>query len=806
MRVLLVEDDPVYAAVLRSTLAFAGGGPWVVESVESFAAARERLIRGGIDAVLLDLRLPDANGLDALSRLCAEFATVPVLVLTALDDESLALEAVQSGAQDYLVKGQVEEYLLPRSIRYAIERKRNTDAFRQLDKAVSTMQLGVTVTDLQGHVVYVNAAEADMHGYTREEMLGRDARRLSPPEDWRPLTAEQIGHMRKWKRERVRNRKDGTTFPVQLMSDLVTDAAGQPIGVVTTCEDISDRKRAEAELRRSEERYALAARGTNDGLWDWDLATDRVYYSPRWKAMLGYGEEDVGDRPSEWLERVHPDDVGRLQSKIAAHLEGAAPHFEDEHRMRHKDGSYRWFLSRGFAVRDGTGRPYRMAGAQTDVTDRRSYDPLTGLPNRALFAERLGYAFARFKRRDDYFFALAFVDLDRFKETNDSLGHLVGDQVLIAVGKRLEACVRPGDTVGRFAGDEFAVLLERISTHEDGLGVADRIQAELSAPLRLRGHDLRLGASIGVAFMRPGYERPEDLLRDADLAMYRAKAAGRGRYEVFDAAVSPGGRSRLDLERGLARGLAQGEFRLVFQPVVDLAGGELAGFEGLLRWQDRGRLVAPAEFLPAAVESGQVLALGAWVLREGCRQLAGWRSQAPEATRLYLTLNLSPAECANLGLVEEVEAALETAGLKPGDLALDLTEAVLLGERAGLTSVLADLRALGVRLQLDDFGRGLGSLSALHRFALDAVKIDRSLVTEGDAASPISSLARGILALAPRLGLGVTAEGVETAAQRDALREAGCRYAQGHLFSRPLEADEALTYIAKARIAERSSA
>ncbi len=806
MRVLLVEDDPVYAAVLRSTLAFAGGGPWVVESVESFAASRERLMRGSVDAVLLDLRLPDANGLEAVSQLCAEFPTVPVLVLTALDDESLALEAVQSGAQDYLVKGQVEEQLLPRSIRYAIERKRSTDAFRQLDKAVSTMQLGVTVTNLQGRVVYINAAEAEMHGYTREEMIGRDARRLSPPEDWRPLTAEQIGHMRKWKRERVRIRKDGTTFPVQLMSDVVTDAGGQPIGVVTTCEDISDRKRAEADLRRSEERYALAARGTNDGLWDWDLATDRVYYSPRWKAMLGYGEEDVGDRPAEWMDRVHPDDVGRLQAKVAAHLEGAAPHFEDEHRMRHKDGSYRWFLSRGFAVRDGTGRPYRMAGAQTDVTDRRSYDPLTGLPNRALFAERLGYAFARFKRRDDYLFAVAFVDLDRFKETNDSLGHLVGDQVLIAVAKRLEACRRPGDTVGRFAGDEFAVLFERISTREDGLGVADRIQAELSAPLRLRGHDLRLGASIGVAFMRPGYERPEDLLRDADLAMYRAKAAGRGRFEVFDAAVSPGGRSRLDLERGLARGLAQGEFRLVYQPVVDLASGELAGFEGLLRWQDRGRAVTPAEFLPAAVESGQVLPLGAWVVREGCRQLAAWRSKAPEASRLYLTLNLSPAECAKAGLVDEVGAALEAAGLKAGDLAFDLAEAVLLGERAWLTSLLADLRALGVRLHLDDFGRGLASLSALHRFALDAVKLDRSLVSAGDGTGPISPLAGGILALAARVSLGVIAEGVETEAQRDALREAGCRNGQGYYFSAPLEADAALAYIAKSRIAERSSA
>ena len=228
MRVLLVEDDPVYAEVLRSTLAFAGGGPWVVESVESFAAARERLARGGIDAVLLDLRLPDANGLDAVSRLCGEFPTVPVLVLTALDDESLGVAAVQTGAQDYLVKGQVEEQLLPRSIRYAIERKRNTDAVRQLDKAVSTMQLGVTVTDLQGHIVYVNAAEAEMHGYTVEEMLGQDARRLSPPEEWRPLTPGQLGQMRKWKRERVRIRKDGTTFPVEESTRAIAQALGCP--------------------------------------------------------------------------------------------------------------------------------------------------------------------------------------------------------------------------------------------------------------------------------------------------------------------------------------------------------------------------------------------------------------------------------------------------------------------------------------------------------------------------------------------------------------------------------------------------
>ena len=804
MRLLLVEDDAVYAGVLRSTLAFTGGGQWVVETAASFASARERLGKGGIDAVMLDLRLPDVSGLDAVDHLCAEFPTLPVVVLTALDDEKLALEAVQRGAQDYLVKGQVEEQILPRAIRHAVERKRNTDALRQLDKAVNTMQLGVTVTDLQGRIVYVNAAEAEMHGYAVEEMIGQDARRLSPPEAWRPLTPEQLGQMRKWKRERIRIRKDGTTFPVQLMSDVVTDAGGQPFAVVTTCEDISERRRAEAELRRSEERYALAARGTNDGLWDWDLGTDRVYYSPRWKTMLGYEEEEIGEGPGEWLERIHPDDLPRLQAKISTHLEGASPLFEDEHRMRHKDGSYRWFLSRGFAVRDAHGRAYRMAGALTDVTDRRSYDPLTGLPNRALFAERLGYAFARFRRRDDYLFAVAFLDLDHFKEMNDTLGHLIGDQVLIAVAKRLETCLRPGDTVGRFAGDEFAVIIERFARRADAIAVAERIQHELCAPLRLRGHDLSLTASLGVAFMGQGYERPEDLLRDADRAMYRAKAAGRNRYAVFDRSMRPASVSRPDVEHGLAPAIERGDLRLVYQPIVDLARGELTGFEALVWWHDSGKVLHPGAFLPAAIEGGQVLALGSWVIREGCRQLAAWRSQAPEAVSLRLSINLSPAECAKAGLLGEIEAALEASGLAFRDLALDLTEPVLLSEREWLTAVLADLNALGVRLHLDDFGRGPASLSALARFPLTAVKLDRSLVSGGHGRGGVSDLAQAIIALAPRLGLQVIAEGVETARQRDALREAGCPLAQGHLFSPPVDAEEATALISKARIAERS--
>jgi PAS domain S-box-containing protein len=369
-RVLLVEDDQVYARVLRSTLVFGGGGPWEVEVCGRLASAMARLAGGGVDAVLLDMGLPDAEGVAAVHDLCSAFPGVPVLVLTATEDDALGLAAVQSGAQDYLVKGQVETHLLPRSIRYAIERKRNADALRRLDKAVHTMQIGVTITDTAGAILYVNQAEADMHGYTVEELVGRTARDLSPREDWNPLPPRDLLLVKRWKRERVRHRKDGTTFPVQLMSDVVTDASGRALGMVTTCEDITDRRAAEEALRVSEERYALAVRGTNDGLWDWDLATGRVYFSPRWKAMVGAEEDAVTDSADEWFSRLHPEDAARVRAKLDAHLEGRTTRFEDEHRLLHRDGGYRWFLSRGFAARDAQGKPYRMAGA-------RGADPMT---------------------------------------------------------------------------------------------------------------------------------------------------------------------------------------------------------------------------------------------------------------------------------------------------------------------------------------------------------------------------------------------------------------------------------------------
>jgi diguanylate cyclase (GGDEF)-like protein/PAS domain S-box-containing protein len=784
-RLLLVEDDPTYARVLRGAMIFGAAGPWEVEVCGRLASALVRLAAGGVDAVLLDMGLPDAEGVAGVQDVCSAFPAVPILVLTATEDDALGLAAVQAGAQDYLVKGQVETSLLPRAIRYAIERKRNADTLRQLDKAVHTMQLGVSITDAAGHILYVNQAEADMHGYSVEELMRRDARSLSPREDWRPLPPRDLLQVRRWRRDRVRHRKDGTTFPVQLMSDLVTDAAGRPLGLVTTCEDITERRQAEEALRVSEERYALAVRGTNDGLWDWDLRSGRVYFSPRWKAMVGGDDESVADSPDEWFSRLHPEDAERVRAKIDAHLEGRTTRFEDEHRLLHRDGTYRWFLSRGFAARTADGKPYRMAGAQTDTTDRRSYDALTGLANRALFIERVTEALGRASRRARSFFAVLFVDLDHFKAVNDIHGHAAGDLVLMEVARRLEMCVRPGDTVARLGGDEFAVLVARMAAAEDATRVADRIQQEMRSPVAIGSSSVWPGASIGIALSHSGYETAAELLRDADAAMYRAKADGRGRWEVFDQAMRERALARLRLQDDLRRAEGSGEFRVHYHPIVELPSGSLGGLEASLRW--RG-LIIPLDVLSMAEEAGWIVRIGGWLLREACMQAGAWHRRYNAPPGLRLSVNVAAVQFERSELVREMTELLLESGLPPRALTLEVTESTVLSDTDTAQANFAGLEALGVGMVLDRFGSGDASLRALRRYALHAVKLDSAMVAtlQGEAAA--ASLVPAIVQLASALGLPVGASGIETAIQAEALRALGCTFGQGVLFSDALDA------------------
>jgi diguanylate cyclase (GGDEF)-like protein/PAS domain S-box-containing protein len=588
-------------------------------------------------------------------------------------------------------------------------------------------------------------------------------------------------------------------------NDYLTKPVDFPVAVARIGTQLSH-KHAQEALKESEERYALAARGSNDGLWDWNLSAGLVHFSPRWKAMLGYHDDEIGDRPEEWLDRIHDADRERVKEEIAAHQKGQTPHFESEHRVLHKDGGFRWMLSRGVAVYDSSGNALRMAGSQTDITEGKVSDPLTGLPNRLLFIDRVGRLIKHTKRRKDHLFAVLFMDLDGFKMINDSMGHLIGDQLLLGVANRLEKCLRSSDTVARLGetftvarlgGDEFTVLLDDIKDPNDAKRAADRMMKSLAAPFILGGKEVFTSVSIGIALSSAVYEQPEEILRDADTAMYRAKSLGKARYEVFDADMRASVMARLQLETDLRHALERGEFRNFYQPIVALSSGEIAGFEALLRWDHPTRgLLGPDEFIPVAEETGLIRELGWWNLREACRQMREWKSVLTKHPHLTVSVNLSAKQFLQANLVEDIHKLLDELALPPETLKLEITESTVMADPAAAVEMLQQIKAIGIHLAIDDFGTGYSSLSYLHRFPLDTLKIDRSFISGMGEGGEGMEIARTILPMANNLRLDVVAEGVETVQQVTLLKKLQCKYAQGYYFSKPISAEGIATLLA----------
>ena len=588
-------------------------------------------------------------------------------------------------------------------------------------------------------------------------------------------------------------------------NDYVTKPVDMPVALARIQAQLA-RKRAEAALRESEERYALAVRGANDGLWDWNLRTDDIFFSDRWKQMLGLSNDAVAATPDEWFRRVHRDDVDRLRRDIAAHVEGLAPHLESEHRVLHADGTYRWMLARGVAVRDAAGRAHRMAGSLTDITEGKVSDPLTGLPNRVLFLDRLGQSMERAKRQGRVS-AVLFVDLDRFKLVNDSLGHEAGDRFLAAIASRLERSVRTVDTVGRvnsevtvarLGGDEFTILLENVRHASDAVRVAERIQHCLKQAFELDGRQLFTSASIGIATSETAYSNAQDLLRDADTAMYRAKALGKARCEVFDVRMREAAIARLALETDLRRAIERNEFELHYQPIISLATGKLAGFEALVRWRHPQRgLVSPEHFIGVAEETGLIVPLGAWVLHRACTQMSEWHRVHPSSAALTMHVNLSARQFVHPDLATEIAGILQATGLPASSLNLEITESAVIENPDSVIEVLETLKALGLRISIDDFGTGHSSLSYLHRFPIDALKIDRSFVSAMTIEQ--SSIIQAIVALAQALRLEVIAEGIETLDQLSRLSQLGSDSGQGYLFAAALTAPDAESVLANSQ-------
>lgn len=554
-------------------------------------------------------------------------------------------------------------------------------------------------------------------------------------------------------------------------------------------------KAAEESLRESEERYALAARGANDGLWDWKLATREIYFSPRWNQMLGRPDQDRWSDPEEWFSQIHSADRDRVRAEIAAHLAGATPEFSSEYRMRHQNGGFIWVLSRGIAVRNSAGAAVRIAGSQTDITEGKVADPLTALPNRLYFIDKLETSMDA-ARRSESRFAVLFLDLDRFKLINDSLGHAAGDELLLGFAGRLRSSVRGAwenrpSVVARLGGDEFAILLNDVRDEADAAMVAQRVLDELEAPFRLDGRQVFATVSVGIALNSSG-STPEDLLRNADTAMYHAKARGKARLAVFDEGMRERAVARLEIETGLRKAIDSQQLILHYQPELSASNQRVIGYEALVRWNHPARgILPPSEFIPIAEESELIVHLGRWVLKEACRQMTEWHKKLVAAGSfggdppLTISVNISPRHLNHGGLVEDVQQVLRETGLDPKCLKLEVTEGSIMQDAETALTTLRQLKLMGIGLEIDDFGTGYSSLSYLQRLPFDTVKIDRSFIRELGVSAESSEIVKTIVELARSLEMCVVAEGVETKDQFERLITLGCQYVQGFYFARP---------------------
>jgi diguanylate cyclase (GGDEF)-like protein/PAS domain S-box-containing protein len=664
---------------------------------------------------------------------------------------------------------------------------------RRRREVVGSLDQGMAVVDQNGRVTLWSDALERILGCPRERALGRSLVGAMPV-----LGKTELPRAIS---DAVTDRKDRALAQLGVASSAgprILQVKILPVvdGVTLLWRDVTERTRAEHALKRSEERLALAAEGANDGLWELNLRSKEFYFSSRWRTMLGLPAPAGIGRSEEWMDRVHADDIVALKEALEAHLSGDTDHFEHEHRIRHEDGTYRRFLCRGVAVRGDGRRPARIAGSLTDTTERAIaqerlhgaafLDPLTGLCNRAVFVEGLGRRLEELKARPvGSRFAALYLDLDRFKVVNDSLGHQVGDELLTAASRRLESCLRQGDAVARLGGDEFAILLNEIGDENQANAIAFRIQETLSAPYSIGGREVFTSASIGIAYGGPQYNNPDEIMRDADTAMYHAKSRGKACHELFDADMHARELDRLGLENDLRHAVANNDFEVHYQPIVLLGSGMCVGFESLIRWTRNGQAVSPVTFIPIAEELGIIEPLGTWVLQQACSTFANWQRQFPASGLDYITVNVSSRQLTQQNFLWIVEQAVHRAGLKPCDLRLEVTETALMDSPTVAAKLLRELREFGVKIYLDDFGCGYSSLSHLHKLPVDALKIDRSFV-KSLLLPDRPAIVESILALARTLNTSVVAEGIEEDLQARELERLGCTHAQGYLFSRPL--------------------
>jgi diguanylate cyclase (GGDEF)-like protein/PAS domain S-box-containing protein len=674
-----------------------------------------------------------------------------------------------------------------------VELRRSDERFKALVQHASDV---IMVVDRTGTIQYVSPAFERLLGYRPTDAVGSTAMDLAHPDDVdaarRAIGTVQDATGAAARMEvRIREQSGAWRWFDASVMNLVSDPG--VAGVVVNLRDISERMRAQDELREAEQRFRGAFEDAPIGMALSDR-DGRLFRVNRALAdMLGYQPHEL--RGMNVTDITHAEDREASRRQLSGLVEGDAPGYQIEKRYVHKDGHALWVSISVSVVRDADGEPAYTIGQIEDITERKAtaerlahaaiHDPLTGLPNRVLFVDRLARALVRARRHDNKV-GVIFLDLDRFKVVNDSLGHATGDQLLKAISERLLEALRPEDTVARFGGDEFVVLCEDVPDEATVRHVAQRIEATISSPTVISRREIFVTASIGVVVSGPNAASPETLLRDADAAMYGAKGQGRARIECFDRQTHQRSVEALELEADLHRVVERQELRVHYQPIVDLVTGRVSGFEALIRWMHPTRgLIDPHEFITLAEDTGLIVPIGAWILEEACRQSAHWQSQRPgEGPSLTMSVNLAPRQLNDTTLARRVGRILDRTGIDPQTVWLEVTEGALSHAETSIKA-LQSLRDLGVHLAVDDFGTGYSSLAHLKAFPVEALKIDQGFV-DGLGTDPSDTTIVGaVVGLAHSMGLAAVAEGLEEPSQLAELRTLGCDYAQGYLFGAP---------------------
>ncbi|MCB9847629.1 MAG: EAL domain-containing protein [Phycisphaeraceae bacterium] len=745
-------------------------------------------------AVLFSRRFgaPLRRAAGAVERIAGGDLSTPIAVTT--DDE---IGLVQAGVESMRLRLLEHIQMLDEQVEQGLREL-------QYQKMALDEHAIVSVTDERGRITYVNRKFCQITGYSQDELIGQDHRIVNsgfhPKSFFRDLY-RTLYSGQSWRGEICNRAKHGEIYWVDSTIVPALDDAGNVLRFTSIRTDITARKIAQ-------ERFAAAVRGSRDGLWDWNLVTDEVYYAPQFHQMLGLADGALGCRPGDWINLILPDDLSTFNAELEAHLAGVEEIFECEFRMLHADGEPRWMLCRGEAIRDSDGRAIRIAGSLAEITEMKNaqrelklaaeHDRLTGLPNRTLFLSHVQRAINVKKRRPEACFAVLFFDFDRFKVVNDSLGHDVGDELLIAIAGRFREELRPYDVAARFGGDEFVVLLDMLHSSDEALQIANRLLNMFATPYTIQGHFVRSTASIGMVTSDMSYDSADALVRDSDAAMYQAKAAGRGRVVVFDAEMHEQAMDRIRIEEDLEFAIENSQLRLHYQPIVSLENGELEGFEALVRWQhpERG-LVPPDKFIGIAEDNGFIIEMGEWVLRRACEQAMAWRAMIPDHRSFFVNVNVSKRQLSHPDCIETIQRVLRDTDVDPRLIKIEITESTIVDNRSDLIPILQRIRAHGVLLAMDDFGTGHSSLSGLHRFPIDILKIDRSFIASMEESSELAAVVHSIVTLAQNLGMDIVAEGIETPAQIAILQSHEVRYGQGYFFSKPLPPEEAEEYLRK---------